>query len=562
MNLDIFKIPDSSGKMSKEYYVYKNYIDEYNYIINYCNNNNIFNIPFKEKLYLCFNRLKSVPKCKNPNCNKGVSFKNSTIGYLTYCSNRCISSDPYIKKIKESKSLEKWGTKTPSESKEIKDKILETNNERYGGNSPMNDDLIKKKSSNTLLKNHGVLNPSNSKELLEKRVESFKKSDWLKNYKSTCMDKWGVESTLSIKEIHEKTVNSSIITKNLNLVDSIKSKIDNNQYEYVDIDFKKYKRDIIILCKKCNQNFNINREDLHLRYRNNIKICTNCNPINTQSSGSEIELKDYISNLYNGEILYNSRKIIQPLELDIYLPELKIGIEFNGLWWHSESKKGKYYHINKFNKCNDLDIRLINVWEDDWVYKNEIIKSIIKNSLSICSDKIYARKCNIEEISSKESKLFLINNHIIGESKSSIKISLKYNNEIVSLMCFINKGNGCWELSRFCNIINKNIIGGASKLLKYFINRYNPNEIISFSDNSIYNGGLYEKLGFLYNNDCDINYKWVVNKKREHKSNFRKSKLNKMGFNCNNKSESEIMLEIGSYKIWDCGLKKWIWRKT
>ena len=177
MNLNLFKSPDPSGKLSKESYLYKNHIDEYNYIIEYSNLNGIFDIPFKEKIYLCLNGMKSVPKCKNPNCNKKVKFKNSTIGYLTYCSNKCISSDPDIIKKKEDKSMEKWGTKTPAESSTIKDKIIKTNNEKCGGNSPMNNELIKKKSSNTLLKNHGVSNPSNSKVLIEKRIESFKKSN-------------------------------------------------------------------------------------------------------------------------------------------------------------------------------------------------------------------------------------------------------------------------------------------------------------------------------------------------------------------------------------------------
>lgn len=136
MNLDIFKKDDPSGRMSKESYILKNHKEEYDYIINYCELNKIIDISFKEKVYLCLNSLKTRPTCKNYNCDNLVKFRNSNIGYREYCSTKCISSDPNIKKIKELKSIEKWGTKTPAESIEIKNKIIDTNRKKYGSNSP------------------------------------------------------------------------------------------------------------------------------------------------------------------------------------------------------------------------------------------------------------------------------------------------------------------------------------------------------------------------------------------------------------------------------------------
>ena len=141
MTLDIFKINDPSGKMCKESYVSKNFLEEYEYIIQKIN----IEIPFKEKVYLVLNNIEK-PICKNPNCKTPVKFKNSTIGYLDYCSNKCIGSDPNIIKLKEIKSIEKYGTKTPAESNIIKEKIKKTNNLKYGGNSPMSSNKIKNKS--------------------------------------------------------------------------------------------------------------------------------------------------------------------------------------------------------------------------------------------------------------------------------------------------------------------------------------------------------------------------------------------------------------------------------
>jgi hypothetical protein len=127
MNLDIFKVNDSSGKMSKESYVFKNHKEEYDYIIQYCDFNSIVDVSFKEKVYLCLHNIESVPICKNPNCSNKVNYKNSTIGYYEYCSNKCISSDPEIKKAKENKSIEKYGSKSPVQSDLVKNKIIKTN---------------------------------------------------------------------------------------------------------------------------------------------------------------------------------------------------------------------------------------------------------------------------------------------------------------------------------------------------------------------------------------------------------------------------------------------------
>ena len=175
MDLSIFKKEDASGKMSKESYLIKNHKDEYDFIIEYCESKKI-ECSFKEKVYLAINNLVELPKCKNIECESHVKFKNSTLGYLNYCSNKCISADPEIKKQKENKSLAKYGTKSPAQSKEIKDKIIKTNNEKWGGNSPMSSDLVKKKSNKTMLENWGVANPAQSEEILKKEQRLSKKA--------------------------------------------------------------------------------------------------------------------------------------------------------------------------------------------------------------------------------------------------------------------------------------------------------------------------------------------------------------------------------------------------
>ena len=192
---------------------------------------------------------------------------------------------------------------------------------------------------------------------------------------------------------------------------------------------------------------------------------------------------------------------------------------------------------------------------------------MILNKLGKTPNKIFARKTIIKVIDdNKLVRDFLDKNHIQGFVGSKIKIGLFYNNELVSLMTFGNlrkslgqkSEEGSYELLRFCNVLNTTVIGGASKLFKYFLNNYNPNQIISYSDLSRSNGNMYQQLGFKLSHNSDPNYYYIIDDVRKHRFNFRKDRLVKEGFNPN-KTEIQIMNERGFYRIFDCGMQKWIY---
>jgi hypothetical protein len=277
----------------------------------------------------------------------------------------------------------------------------------------------------------------------------------------------------------------------------------------------------------------------------------------------EIELKKFISENYAGDILALDKTIISPLELDIYLPALKLAFEFNGIYWHNEIYKDNNYHLNKTEECEKLGIQLIHVYEDDWTYKREIVKSIILNKLNKIKKNIYSIKCEIKEVNNKLYRGFIDKNHIQGYINSKIKIGLFYENELVSIMTFgnlkvskkIDKKE--YELLRFCNKLNIKIIGGASKLFKYFVNNYKPNKIIAFADRSWSEGNLYKKLRFNFICKTSPNYFYIVDGLRHNKFNFKKNKLVKEGYD-SNKTEHEIMLERKIYRIYNSGNLKFI----
>jgi len=331
-----------------------------------------------------------------------------------------------------------------------------------------------------------------------------------------------------------------------------KSDLYRKEYYYIakDDSYIKYLNDGISLfsCEK-GHNFEISKDVYSKRKSYFVNICTVCNPVGDNNSIKEKEFSDFIKSIYTGDIINNYR---DGQEIDIYLPELKIGFEFNGLYWHCDKFKDRWFHINKTNYFKEKEIRILHIWEDDWDKNREIIKSQICNLLMVSSNKIFARKCVVKDITdTKISKKFLNDNHLQGNVRSSIKIGLFNEDKLVSIMTFdhfegrkrmeINE----WNLSRFCNKLNTNVIGGASKLLKYFTRNYKPSRIISYADKDWSIGNLYENLGFNLVSDSKPDYKYVINGVRSHKSKFRKSRTNI--------SESKLRIN----KIWDCGKLKY-----
>ncbi len=457
----------------------------------------------------------------------------------TYIKNWGVDNPSKSEEIKDKKietSLKNWGVDNPSKSEEIKNKKIETNKKRLGVEYPMQSLDVRKKSKNSLLDKYGVDHNS--------------KLDFVKeNMKINNLEKWGVEYTLQNKEIRDN-INITNINK---WGFKTSNQNDNFRRKYFDISKNKnylsYKGDNISIFKcDIGHEFEITSINYHQRIKSKLPLCTVCNPIGNSRSIKEDELYKFISSVYDGEIIQSYR---DGLEIDIYLPDLKLGFEFNGLYWHSDEWKDRNYHLEKTLYFKERGIKIIHIWEDDWDFKREILESQIKNWIGSTQNKIFARKCSVRVLVCVSD--FLNNNHIQGVDNSSLKLGLYYNDEMVSVMTFDRfegrkkMEDGGWNLSRFCNKLNTNVVGGASKLLNYFIKEYLPTRIVSYADRDWSDGGLYYQLGFDMVKESKPDYKYYYESVRTHKSNFKKSKLK---YEC---TEGEYMNAIGIYRIWDCG---------
>ena len=265
-----------------------------------------------------------------------------------------------------------------------------------------------------------------------------------------------------------------------------------------------------------------------------------------------------------------NREILRNREIDIYITLLKLGIEYNGLHSHSERLgKGKNYHLDKLNKCNEQGIKLIQIFEDEWINHRDICESKLKQICGLNTNpKIYARKCEIREITNKnEAYEFLDKNHIQGRTGFTIALGTYYNNELVGVMTFKKEKEGYWDLNRFATDINHQCIGIGGKLFKYFIRNYPFIEIKSFADRrwtTDPTNNLYTKLGFAFDSFVPPTY-WYYNPKisrieRFHKFGFRKQHLHKQYGLPLTMTEREMTETLGYTRIWDCGLIKYVYK--
>lgn len=243
------------------------------------------------------------------------------------------------------------------------------------------------------------------------------------------------------------------------------------------------------------------------------------------------------------------------------LENKNIIIYYNKLMNNSEILVSKKDMMNRLNS----DKRVLNVFEDTWENSKEILKSRIRSILGVSVRKIYARKCEVKEVVDNGLiRTFLNENHAQKYIKSNVKIGLFYEGELVSLMVLgslrVNLGqtaqDGYYEMLRFCNLLNCNIVGGASKIFTYFLKKYSPINIMSYADRNMSIGNLYEKLNFKFVKNTEPNYYYIVDDVRKNRFGYRKDLLVSQGFDVN-KTEIEIQHSRGYYRIFDFGNLKY-----
>jgi len=282
----------------------------------------------------------------------------------------------------------------------------------------------------------------------------------------------------------------------------------------------------------------------------------------TNYSLQEKELGQFLNSL-NIEYI-SDRTVLNGKEIDLLVKDKNLGIELNGVYWHSynrfESMQEKNNHLQKTLDCISSGITLMHIWDIEWIDKKEIVKSMISSRLGF-SRRIYARNCIIKIVDTNQTKLFLNQNHIQGFTGSTVNLGLYHDEELVMLITFgkprFNKEYD-WELIRMATKNGINVVGGASKLLTNFRNNY-TGSIICYADRRFGEGGVYSKIGFKYERSTSPGYYWTDGNFVWNRTKFQKSKLkNLLNTYDESKSEAENMFDNKYRRLWDCGVNVYV----
>lgn len=270
------------------------------------------------------------------------------------------------------------------------------------------------------------------------------------------------------------------------------------------------------------------------------------------------------------KIVNNDRSVINPYEIDIWVPEHHLGIEIHGAYWHGlrdnnreAHRRLKFLHHIKASLASEVDINLLQLWEHEINEKPELVRSMIRHKLGI-SQKIYARKCLVEKLSNKSVSQFFSDNHMQGHRNASATYGLVYDNRIVCGLSFSRNRKYQWEIIRYACERGFTVVGGFSRLFKRFAKEHKPDSVGTFADRRFGRANLYLRNGFVKIEDTDPNYFYFKNNMVISRQRCQKHKLHKLLGESFDTSLTEVenMHRAGYTQVFDAGHAKLIWRRS
>ena len=500
-----------------------------------------------ERLYMYMHNMNDRPKCY---CGNELRFMGYKVGYRNYCSDVCANKDPIKQNKANESNMKKYGVKRSTQLDSIKEKVKQTQIERYGGMG-LASSKLKKKIIATNLERYGVECASKSDEIKEK-------------VKRTQIERYGgmgLASHILKEKAHQTNLERyghNVPSKNDEIKNNIIIKYQ-NQYN-VDCGsqvslFEKFpdllsisKRNWIMKCphpecNKCEERIYKTRSMIYrCRLKCGAELCTNLLPIQ-KSTSSNTTIEMFVRNIldkYNIEYQTNVRNIIKPKELDIYIPSKKLAIECNGIYWHSDNKVSKKYHMDKYLKCAECNIELLTLWEDYIKSKPEYIEWVILSKLGIFVQNVKQHQYRIEKIDDDQYIKFLNDNQIPSIQIGNYKFGIFYNSEIIYVASFSDYNDDTYELKNFYSKNGYNIENALKNIISYFKELYKCHEIISYGSNDILNDKYYIDCDFILEKECISHHYYI-----DPMTHIR----------YNSKSSNQKLL-----KIYDCGLNYWVYK--
>lgn len=285
-----------------------------------------------------------------------------------------------------------------------------------------------------------------------------------------------------------------------------------------------------------------------------------CPKCSNKISKAEQELHDYIVSL-GFTVEQSDRKVLNGKELDIYIPDKKFAIEFNGLYWHNElNGRNKTYHYNKWLACKTAGVELVQIWEDDWMKNKQLVLDKLAFKLGVSKPAVKAKqKSTVTSLTVRQAQAFLMKNDVQGAAAGAYYIGVVDAANVVSAVMVLRKSNkGFLKIVRFASV--GNIVNDFDNLLIYAKKVYSPLGFMVVSDNSMSSDSFYERYGFVSDKLIEPDYMYVCKGNRIPKSEYSLSKFksNPELVWVDGLSERKLALLNRLPRIWDAGGTLWV----
>lgn len=451
-------------------------------------------------------------------------------------------SNSNIQETRKKSNLIKYNCENTSSLESVKEKAYKTNLTKYGSKTFTKTDAGKEAIKKTKLEKYGSETYVNLKKAKQTKLQKYGDQNYnnREKAKQTFLDHYGVDNYRKSKQA--KKDKQKYIIENNNYSSIFSDIFDDRDKAINFLGDKKYNFSELAEMFNC-PNYTVSMWAARLNIADKIKH-------NGGKSSYEDEIIDFLKFLGIEEILHGSRKFLaNGLELDIYLPEHGLAIEFNGTYWHSDAFLSKKYHQEKSKLAEKQGLRLIHIYEYDWIQpvKQQILKSILRSACGKVENKIYARNCCIKKLKNSEVKDFCNNNHLQGHRDAKITYGLYYKDELVQMISFSYDRKYEWEIIRSCTKLDTLIIGGVNKLFKQFLLDQNPNQVMSYCDFNTFTGISYENIGMKYIKLTAPNLHYILKSGQV---------INRMPHRY-----QELKSQVKA-SIYGAGSKKYIWLKT
>lgn len=505
----------------------------------------------------------SVPGCVV--CGSTVRWDETLQAYRKTCSAKCSRKSTHEQELRVEKSLARYGTEHPIASNEVQAKIKTSNQRKLGVDYPFQDDGVQQKTKTTHNARYSG-NPACHKSVRKKKEDtnierygaacSLSNSDVNKKAQDTLEERYGVRAPFASKEIREKSKRTLLArygrdnASRIPIPDNVLEKVCNK--EWLETEHTGGKTLLQI-----SNELDVSQSLIPKRFKNfGIDVCR------FGGSVGQRELQEFIASIYSGVVLQNDRSL--GMEIDVYLPEEKIGFEYNGLYWHSEDMQpNRNYHLEKTACAQRHGVRLVHVFENEWLHNSDIVKGRVCDILGSSPEEMDAAECRIRKVGEEEKKDFLNANHLQGDCRTHIDLGLYASNELVAIMSFGKPRvlTHDFELLRYCTKMGLLVLDGGKRLFNKFVSKHPECSIVSASDRRWNTGNFYKTLGFVHTHDSPPVY-WYFSSdgSLQHRTRFKKHRLSKMFSNFDSAiSEYENMKNNGYRRVWDCGTSVYVY---